>query len=134
MMEYLIWALILIGWVYLITESLIFAPVRMKVSKLSSLAEMLVYCPPCTGFWIGALLALTGWWPHGVALTPFHFWSDAWSFADYWPVGESAIAAMGVAATWSKLTGGNFAYEHENAIRRGEQDDTTSPSEEGKGS
>ncbi len=118
-MDYLIWALLLIGWVYLITESLIFAPIRMRAAKLGSFAEMLIYCPPCTGFWVGALLALAGWWPHGIALT------------DYWPVGESAIAAIGVAATWSKLTGGNLAYEIETEIRRG-ADDETSTSEERK--
>jgi hypothetical protein len=118
-MDYLLWTLMLIGWVYLLTEAAILAPVRITLSRAVPIAEALVYCPSCVGFWVGVALAATGWWPrHDIA-------------ADYTialqAMGESAIAAMAVANTWSKLTGGSAAWD----IERGE-DDTPQESQERK--
>lgn len=112
MIDYFLWTLMLIGWVYLITEAAVFALVRVIISELGSYVEALIYCPSCMGFWVGAALAATGWWPHNSGL---------------WAIGESAIAAMAVANTWSKLTGGSAAW----AIERG-YDDSTQTSEERK--
>jgi len=120
-MDYFVWTLMLVGWVYLITEAAIFAPVRIALSSAGSFVEALIYCPSCMGFWVGAALALTGWWPLGGSAF------DGFLTAELWHVGESAIAAMAVASTWSKLTGGSVAWE----IERG-SDDTTQPSQERK--
>jgi hypothetical protein len=49
-MDYFVWTLMLIGWVYLITEAAIFAPVRIALSSAGSFIEALIYCPSCMGF------------------------------------------------------------------------------------
>jgi hypothetical protein len=92
------WALVVIGFVYLLTESGFFMPLRLLVRKLGRLATTFIYCPACTGFWIGGVLGYLGWWP----------WVD-------WPTQllQSAVAATAVATTWSKLTGGNPMYSLE---------------------
>ena len=111
-MDYFVWILLLSGWVYLITEAAVFAPFRILLSMIGSPIEALIYCPSCTAFWVGMALAWTGWWPHN---------------PDFWGSWESAIAAMGVANTWSKLTGGSSAWEIERGF-----DDSTQTSEERK--
>jgi hypothetical protein len=96
--------MLLIGWVYAITEASIFAPVRIFIAEhLGRIAEAGIYCPACTGFWIGAVLGHAGLWPHDSG----------------WAPGESAFAAMAVAATWNKLLGGNAAWQ----IERGDSDE-----------
>lgn len=120
-MDYFLWTLMLIGWVYLVTEAAIFAPIRITISAAGSFLEALIYCPSCVGFWVGVALAATGWWPHGGDLV------DGIDGGEYWGLGESGIAAMAVASTWSKLTGGSSAWQ----IERG-SDDPTQAVQEGK--
>jgi hypothetical protein len=118
--DYLLWALLLVGWVYAITEAAITSWVRILVAEhFGVFFETLIYCPSCTGFWVGVGLAATGWWPHGTTDNVEH---------TLLMFGESAIAAMGVAATWSKLTGGSAAWQ----IERGALHDQTTTIEEGK--
>ncbi len=49
------WALITVGLVYLVTQSTIFSPLRKVVSKAGIFFEVLIYCPACSGFWLGGL-------------------------------------------------------------------------------
>lgn len=120
-MDYFVWILMLIGWVYLVTEAAILAPVRIALSSVGSFLEALIYCPSCVGFWVGCGLAATGWWPHGGSFV------DGIDGAEWWGLGESGIAAMAVASTWTKLTGGSTAWQ----IERG-SDDSTQASQTGK--
>ena len=55
------WALVVAGCVYFVTDSAIFAPVRIKLAKGSWFRAGLFYCPACFGFWAG--VALYGLWP-----------------------------------------------------------------------
>ncbi len=48
--EYLIASL---GCVYIFTESVIFAPWRMHLSRAGTFFRVLAYCRACTGFWVG---------------------------------------------------------------------------------
>jgi hypothetical protein len=60
-MELLHYILLLTGVGYLITQSLIFRPLRKLVAKAGAVPAAFIYCPACTGFWIG--LGLTPYWP-----------------------------------------------------------------------
>ncbi len=55
--------LMLWGLVYLLTTSSIFAGVRMAAMDLHPMLGQLVYCPACSGFWIGGLLSVVSAWP-----------------------------------------------------------------------
>lgn len=102
MTAWIAWSLLVVGWVYFITESAVFAPIRMGFASTSPVCLTFIYCPGCTGFWVGALLGSFEVWPI----------TDT---AGFWIIGSSAIASMGLAATWSKLTGGNSAWTAESA-------------------
>lgn len=116
------WTLLLIGGVYFITEAGILSPFRTSFLKAlydtNQTAGLffiaLWYCPACVGFWVGALLGALHQWPfdHGLA-----------------SVGESALAAMGVMATWAKLTGPNAAFDVEEPLLFGNDDDGTTQKE-----
>lgn len=75
--------LVLTGFTYLITQSVILRPLRLGVSKLGKPFEVLIYCPACTGFWVGLALGWSGLWP--------------WS-----PKVVAAVAAAGLMALWSE--------------------------------
>jgi hypothetical protein len=60
-MELLHYIFLLTGMGYLITQSLIMRPLRKLVAKAGAVPAAFIYCPSCTGFWIG--LALTPYWP-----------------------------------------------------------------------
>ncbi len=105
------WALTLLGLVYLVTEAAITAPVRVALARLHPLLATLLYCPACSGFWLG--LAVAWLYPSG----------------EPWPLraGLSALGAMALAGSWSKALGGNAAWAAEAALREGEVlgDETT---------
>lgn len=61
MLQLLHYALILVGLTYIVTQSAVGRPLRMFVSRAGSFLESLIYCPACTGFWLGA--ALVSLWP-----------------------------------------------------------------------
>jgi hypothetical protein len=101
------WALVVIGAVYFVTESALFAPVRVTLARTHTFVALGLYCPGCSGFWLGLacspLFPCEPWWL-GLPL--------------------SGVAAMGLAATWSKLTGGNAAWEAEAPLREPRHDET----------
>ncbi len=84
-MEVLQYGLTLIGIVYIVSQSLIFKPIRLIVSSLG-LLEVLIYCPSCVGFWVGLLL-------HWVGYYPFHV-------KGFWVV-EPGIVGCAFGAIWS---------------------------------
>ena len=114
MIDLACWALVHLGLVYLVTEAAIFAPVRLAVSARGPLWTTLIYCPGCSGFWLG--LACAPLWP-----------GPPWWLA----LPCSGLAGMGLAATWSKATGGNQAWIAEAALRG--SNDETPPSETHEG-
>lgn len=66
MVELLQFALLVIGITYLLTKSTILVFWRLLISttlgKLPALGPMfmvLIYCPPCTSFWVGLALGHT---------------------------------------------------------------------------
>lgn len=59
------YGLTLIGIVYIVSQSYIFRPIRIIASYLRLLG-VLIYCPSCTGFWVGLLLHYAGYYPFHV--------------------------------------------------------------------
>ena len=74
------WALWTLGMIYLVTEASIFHLPRAWFASKSLLAGQLIYCPACSGFWVG--LASWWMWPH-----------------DSFPL-IPAVAALGLGALW----------------------------------
>lgn len=75
------------GLTYVLTQSVIFAPVRGVAFKLfGSLALYFVYCPACVGTWMGLALYGLGLWPA--------FGHEAW---------VEALVAVFASTTWNRL-------------------------------
>jgi len=83
------YTLILIGLIYIVTQSTIFSFFRIQIAKLGAIAKLLIYCPACSGFWIGAIISLCGLWPYETG----HILIS---------VLQSAISACGIGALWSQ--------------------------------
>jgi len=101
------WALITLGGIYFLTEAVIFAPFRTRFAKGSGFRIGLIYCPACTGFWVG--VGSHQWWP--------------WEASVYAAPVVSGIAAMALGAIWSHWKGGNPAYAAEASMRGEERHD-----------
>jgi hypothetical protein len=97
------WALLSVGLIYFITDSLIFSHVRVALARGSLFRIGLFYCPACMGFWVGAALGLGGWWPIERGL-------DGWG--PVFEALESGIAAMALGAFWGRINPGS-AFEIE---------------------
>lgn len=92
------WALLMLGLIYLATESTIFALPRMVLVNRHVAWATLLYCPACMGFWLGLL---TGW-------------LDLWPFPGVAAI-QSGIAGVAVGALWGHIHP-NPAHENELAI------------------
>ncbi len=62
-----IFILTTLGLVYIVTQSSIMHAPRMWIADVHGKLEMLIYCPACTGFWVGVTLKFLGYW-HGAVL------------------------------------------------------------------
>lgn len=95
MAELIRYILLVLGAVYIVTQSSIAAPVRQRIADVHPLLEALVYCGACSGFWIGAALYQT--WPYAVR----------------WPALEAAVAGCMLGALWSGYFVPYSAWEDE---------------------
>lgn len=93
------WALVVLGCIYLVTEASIATPVRVRIAVLHPLLEALIYCPACSGFWLG--LSLCRFWG------PLSFSTAV----------ASGLAAMALGAIWSSWRGAP-AWALEEELRR----------------
>jgi hypothetical protein len=85
------WTAICLGLIYIISESVIFMPIRLAFARGSAFRTALIYCPACTGFWVGAVL--------GPGLWPFSYnYSPLWDFVRVCL--ESGIAGIVIGAIW----------------------------------
>lgn len=117
MVDLIRWFLVTLGLIYFITESSLFAIIRVTAAELSSVLRMLLYCQACSGFWIG--IATAAWlWPFGVG-------GDGWMAVSVQLI-EGGIATMGLGALWSHMRGGNPAWHVEGWNTEGAQDDDSS--------
>jgi len=94
------WGAVTLGAIYFVTESALVMRPRVWFARRGSWPTLLIYCAACSGFWLG-LVSAHWFWPFSV--------SEA-SWSRYI---EGAVAAMALGAIWSKVTGGNPAYEVE---------------------
>jgi len=58
------------GMVYIITQSSIMAGFRKNVLRGSTFVATLIYCPACTGFWVGLLFGTLGIYGKGLSSIP----------------------------------------------------------------
>lgn len=95
--------LLLVGLVYLLCMSLIFAPARKGLVRLSQLT-LVVYCPTCSSFWIGLALCAAG-------LGPF-------AHPTWYEYIESGVIAVGITTVWVQVLyhGVNHAYIAEQGV------------------
>lgn len=97
-----IFILMTIGLVYIVTQSSIGHVPRMWLADGGTLLEALIYCPACTGFWVGASLSWLGYWPSAI---------------------EAGIIACAVGATWGVYGPGNvWAQERGHDSTQEEED------------
>lgn len=86
-MEIVRYVLIVCGLIYAVTQSAIFSPIRLFVARrLGGTLRMLIYCPACSGFWIGLMAVRFLPWQTGAV------WQSML---------ESAVCAMALGALWS---------------------------------
>jgi hypothetical protein len=78
-------ALLTLGFTYLLTQSSIFVLLRLWINARWPFIGTLVYCPACSGFWIGGVLGLFGAYPLPTLFGPV----------------DAAVVACGLMATWT---------------------------------
>lgn len=57
------WVAVVLCTIYVITESSIFMPIRVAITKGTIFTRTLFYCPACMGFWVGVFYAFFSYWP-----------------------------------------------------------------------
>lgn len=77
--------LLTIGLTYLLTQSSVFVLLRVWINEKSPLLGSLVYCPACSGYWVGFTLWFVGVYPLPTILGPI----------------DAGVAACGLMATWA---------------------------------
>ncbi len=90
-------AFLLLGLTYLLTQSSIFAPLRIAIRLRNPFLAQMVYCPACSGFWIGATLSLLGLnlLPTNTLLDPLY----------------NAVMSCGLMATWNYVVVTRSSWE-----------------------
>ncbi len=112
-MSVVLYALVLCGCVYIVTQAEIthfarhalFMAVTSKPPSLKrlpfALLSMLVMCPACSAFWIGILLCVGGYWPFAPVVSA-HL--------------EAAVGSCALGAIWDVWGPDAPAYELPKAI------------------
>jgi hypothetical protein len=83
--------LVTLGIVYGLTSSFALTPLRLWLARLSGHSVWfvtLLYCPACTGFWVGVALSSSGLWP-----VTSHAFTAAW---------QAGFAGTALGALWSE--------------------------------
>ncbi len=96
-LEFVRYVLLVWGLIYLVTQSAIFAPIRATILHFSRFAGILVFCPSCSGFWIGICVALLGAYTQGLG------WIPSWI--------ESGVIAMPLGHIWGVYFGDPTLYQ-----------------------
>jgi hypothetical protein len=105
-----VWVLALWGNIYLVTQSAILRVPRILFARGSWLRTEWVYCPSCTGFWLGMLLCV-----------PYVRQTGRWDVVPY-----SAMAAVALGRIWGAWFGEDtFANERPLLQLPGDDHDQT---------
>jgi hypothetical protein len=88
MTEMLVFFAFLVFLVYVITQSGVFAPVRIFLASRNRWVGELLYCPLCTAFWCALLLEWHGLYPN--------MGDHTGTYGTYWNYAEAAVAAVAV--------------------------------------
>jgi len=67
-MNYILFILMCMGISYSISTEMVTIGIRSWIKKKSNFLGDLIYCPICTGFWVGLIL--------GIWITPLFFLAD----------------------------------------------------------
>lgn len=90
--HWLRYTLVFWGLIYIVTQSAIMLPLRLFALRISTLLGALIFCPACSGFWIGLVLGLLG-----IYGPPLSKWSHATI--------ESALVATVLGYWWGTYFG-----------------------------
>ena len=102
-MSLLIFSLLVVGVVYIVTQSAIFHLPRVWIADRHVMLEMLIYCPACTGFWVGVVLSLLG------------YGNLSWL--------EGGIVACAIGALWGVYGPGNIWQQERVHVDAQEEED-----------
>lgn len=100
--DFLRWLLLFWGFVYLVTQSAILRRMRMFFLQYITGFGLFLYCPSCTGFWVGGLL-LGGVWPWGGQGLCWPW--DVLNGELLFPAAQSAIAGLACGRLWGVFAG-----------------------------
>jgi hypothetical protein len=92
------YVLILWGLVYIVTQSAIMLPFRIGLLRMSTFFGALVFCPACSGFWLGLILGAPG-----IYGPPLSQYSYAWA--------ESAVISTVLGYFWTVYFGDPHGLE-----------------------
>lgn len=110
------WLAVVLACIYVITESVIFGPFRVWLTKDSMFRRTLIYCPACSGFWVGVTFGMLMYWPMDYGTSPWAMAREAF---------ESGCCAMVVGAIWGQWHINNAFFLE--AGLRGEDPETFEP-------
>jgi hypothetical protein len=110
------YALLVLGCTYIVSQSTIGSSLRQAVAQIHAILATLIYCPACTGFWVGVVFY------------------QAWPFAGPMQMVESGLAACAIGAMWGAWgvdSGAVWELEQEGGGDDGEPGAKTSTVERG---
>lgn len=143
----LAWALAHVGATYILTESVIGAPLRLLLTRGLSRTPLVIaisflYCPGCVGFWLGILAGVFG-------ITTFERPDGLEEFT--WGIDEripwvtrheavrvllTGLAGAGLGALWGSVRGPYITQrllDEQPSVRAGEDDDDAKAREASEG-
>jgi len=95
------YVLVFWGLVYIITQSAILVSLRKSLLKRSTFFATLIYCPACTGFWVGLLFGALGIYGKGLSSIPNVY------------MVESALSGTALGYLWGAYWGDRHALERD---------------------
>lgn len=101
LMRFIRYVLVFWGAVYILTQSAIFVGVRKFLLKHSTFLATLIYCPACTGFWVGLVFGALGIYGKGLS----HFNNVV--------IVESALSGTALGYLWGTYWGDHHAFQRD---------------------
>jgi hypothetical protein len=103
------------GLVYIITQSSIMAGFRKNVLRGSTFVATLIYCPACTGFWVGLLFGTLGIYGKGLSSIPNVVMLEA------------ALSGTALGCLWGVYWGDHHALERDYHVLARELEQEQNP-------
>ncbi len=80
MTAFLVWSAVVWGFVVIVTQSRLFAPLRDLAARRAPPLGVLLHCSLCFGWWAGAGLSLAGLAsPSALVCSSWPWWGRSWA-------------------------------------------------------